>query len=856
MKDTLARIVSFIGIFIISTFIFSAMMSRGNTTTTMKMGDATLPVVSVLYNGAETNTMYGLTVEPDLTKYRGDLSPLGEGRTLGFIVRPFGQSILGITSEVRTTDGSRLIEANDVSDYSEEGGDIYGTIRLKDLIQEKTEYSLCIVLSLSGGKEARYYTRVISDDTLHAPEMVSFVSNFSDVTMDKESASVVAPYLESNSLGDNSSYAHVDIHSSYDQVTWGDLQPKKSGMSYVSLLDISGDIGSLMVTFRVTCGSDDKDRDYDIKEYYRVRYSDERMYLLDYERTMNEVFTGGKSSFANDKIILGIHERDVPLAENSSGDCVAFVTGGNLFVYKADGAHIAKVFSFTDEEHDDERTRYQGYSIKILSVDEGGNVRFLVYGRHNRGEHEGQICAVVYYYDSTLNLVEEEAAVPYNGSEEMLGADVNALSYMDRSGIFYLYLDGDIFSIDVARKTAKSIASGVAYDETASSASSRIGAFISRTNVGAGSAGDATEYADTITMIDMSGGSMTNVTADPGCKLRLLGFIGEDMIYGQIAPTDKVISPLGVAYTPMSSLRITGSDGTMKKEYSERGLYISDVNIDGSTINVERVARSEDGSTYLPVAETQIMSSIAENSAMNRIVVAPTEQRENITEIQLINEIAVARLQLLTPELALYEGDRTVKAEGGDIAGNAGYFVYSKGEITGAGSDAGEALKEASASAGIVLNMTNNYIWRKGSRDPKHAIAELSELKGSGENGALCACIDAMLYYAGSGANSEEMLASGSTSDSFLQSNIAGDVLYLRDIELGDVLYYVSKDSPVIASTLNGPVLIIGYDMKNTIVYDPAQGNTHYVGMNDSKEMFEEAGNEYLTYITTGGGST
>ena len=68
---------------------------------------------------------------------------------------------------------------------------------------------------------------------------------------------------------------------------------------------------------------------------------------------MNEEFTGSKSSFANDKIILGIHEKDVQLAENNAGNSVAFVTGGDLFVYKAEGAHIAKVFSFTDDDHDD-----------------------------------------------------------------------------------------------------------------------------------------------------------------------------------------------------------------------------------------------------------------------------------------------------------------------------------------------------------------------------------------------------------------------------------------------------------------------------------------------------------------------
>ncbi len=849
MRDTLARIVSFIGIFIVSAFIFSANMSRGNTTTTTKMGETTLPVVAVMYNGTESNTMYGLVTEPDLTKYRGDLSPLGEGRTLGIKIKRCGADITGITSEVRTTDGSRLIEANEIKDFSDQNGDIYATVKLKDLIEDRIEYSLCIVLTLADGKKARYYTRVISDDSLHASEMITFAANFSDVTMDKDNASVVAPYLESNASGDNSSYAHVDIHSSYDQVTWGDLNPKRIVAPTVRLLDISGDIGALMITFRVSCGIDDKDSEYDIEEYYRVRYSDERMYLLDYERTMNEVFTAGKSSFANDKIILGIHDRNFQLAENNAGDSIAFVTGGNLFVYKADGSRIAKAFSFTDEDHDDERTRCRGYDIKILSVDEGGNVRFLVYGRHNRGDHEGQVCAVVYYYDSSLNMVMEEAIVPYNGSGEMLGADIRTLSYMDRSGIFYLYLDGQIYSIDVARKTATILASGVAFDETASSASSRIGAFVSRESVGAGSSDDSTEYADTIKLIDMSDGSTKEIKADPGHKIRLLGFIGEDLVSGQIDLNDKSVTPLGVTYTPMSVLRITGSDGKVKKDYSESGYYISGVEIDGSTINIERVRRSEENGAYVPADSTQIMSSVAEGSAMNRIIVAPTEQRENIIEIQLVNEITVERLQLLTPDLALYEGDRTVVAEEGAIAGNKGYLVYSKGEIQSAGSDAGEALTEASDSAGIVLSMNNEYIWRKGSRESKHNIEELGELKGSGENGALCACLDAMLYYAGSGATTEEMLAAGAASDTFLQSNIDGYVLSLRGIKLVDVLYYVSKDSPVIASTPGGPVMITGYDLKNTIIYDPSLGITHYVGMNDTAEMLEEAGNEFLTYI-------
>ena len=147
------------------------------------------------------------------------------------------------------------------------------------------------------------------------------------------------------------------------------------------------------------------------------------------------------------------------------------------------------------------------------------------------------------------------------------------------------------------------------------------------------------------------------------------------------------------------------------------------------------------------------------------------------------------------------------------------------------------------------MEMKNTYIWRKGSRDTKHTITGLSDLSGRGENGALYDCLDAVLSYAGSGASSYELIQNGGTSEGLLEANIEGDVLPLMGISLSDVLYYVSKDCPVIAMSPGGPVLIVGYDTTNTLIYDPSSGTTHHVGINDSKEMFEAAGNEYLTYI-------
>ncbi|MCR5747326.1 MAG: hypothetical protein K6G03_06420 [Lachnospiraceae bacterium] len=824
-------------------------MSRRNTTMTATMKDTELPLVTVLYDGKETNCMHGLKYAADLTKYRGDLSPLGENRTLDIKVTEYNSDVTGISFEVRSSDGSRLIESTEIYNYTEQDDALFASIQLKDLIDPSTEYSLCIVLTLSGGSTARYYTRVIKDDASHASEMISFVSDFSSLTMDKKAAEGISQYLESDSTGDNSTFARVNIHSNFDQVTWGALQPTRVSTAYIRVLDLADNIGSFMIDYRVSCGIDDKDNYYYVNEYYRVRYSEDRIYLLDFERKMNEEFTGGKSAFANDKIILGIHDTAVEFKVNNAGNAIAFVNDGSLFAYRAEDTRIVKVFSFIDENNDDERTRYQGHGIKVLSIDEGGNIRFLVHGYQNRGDHEGEICAVVYYYDSSLNIVEEEVSVPYSGSADMLESNINRLSFVDPVGNFYLYIDGGVYRINVGRKSSETIASGIAFDEVYSSDSGKIGAYIAEEVVGAGSEKDAGDSGNDITLLDMSDGSSHKISSDPGCRLNLLGFIGDDLVYGSSRATDSITSCIGVSFTPMSALYIVDATGNIKKEYSQADIFISSVDIIDSTVDIRRIVSSENNSAYEPIANDQIMSNTSSAGTSTRIITVPTEQRETITEIQLTNEIPSSKLQLLTPDFALYEGSRSVEIVRNDTIQTKGFLVYSGGYIEGTYSDSNTAIKTASEESGFVLNMKNSYVWRKGSRLPANTIKPLDELSGGSASTALYDCMDAVLSYTGSGTSSREAMQGGRTSDNVLAENIDGDVLTLMGISLSDVLYYVSKGSPVIAATENGPVLIVGYDQQNTIIYDPSLGITHHVGMNDSAELFEAAGNEYLTYI-------
>ena len=92
-------------------------------------------------------------------------------------------------------------------------------------------------------------------------------------------------------------------------------------------------------------------------------------------------------------------------------------------------------------------------------------------------------------------------------------------------------------------------------------------------------------------------------------------------------------------------------------------------------------------------------------------------------------------------------------------------------------------------------------------------------------------------------------MTAGTTDPDQLQEGIEQRVLDVSGCTLDQVLYFVSHGSPVIAQTLQGPVIIVGYDEFNVFLLDPGTTEWYYGGLNDSTAMFEEAGNVFLTYM-------
>lgn len=839
MKKTIIRIAVCVVVFLASALIIGSIMNQGHNNMTMEMAPATLPMITMESGGVACNELHGNTVEMDVAYQKDCITLLGEGRQANFTVDTFGREITGISTEVRSIDGSRLIENSEVTGWKANGKSFSVSLTLKDLIDTNTQYSLTLILELEGEQKVYYYTTILWNDDVHISEILEFATDFHGKLYDKEVAKELTKYLEPNSkLTDNGTFHKVNIHSSFQQITWGSLEPVQEDAASIRLTQISGNVASLLMDFVVSTGEGKNKIYYNVEEYYRVRYTSERMYLLDYERTMTQI-PDTTRMYANDKILLGITDENVDMMESADGNTVVFSDMGQLLSYNAATNRLTVIFSFYDKDNADRRTLYDNHGIKILDVDEGGNVKFAVYGYMNRGRHEGETGIQIISYDNSLNTIEEEVYIPYSKSYAVLKDEMEQLLYRNRQQHVYFFLENGVYDVDLENRSAEQLVSIRQDDSLQVSENHEIIVW---------QEGDDINHSNQLNVRNLNTGEQTVIRAEDGEAIRPLGFMGEDIIYGVARESDIRTENSGQIFYPMYKVCISNSSGNNLKEYGQDGIYIVDCAIEGNQITLSRIQRSENGS-YQEILNDQIMNNVEEEPGQNKVVTADIDIYERYVQIQTKTTIDTKTIKVLNPKEVVFEGGRELTLDA--VSEVSRYYVYNAYGVQGIYSAPGKAVKEAYDSSGVVANDRGITVWLKGNRVSRNQIMAIKEESVTDQKNSLTVCLDNILRHAGITRNTEYDLAQGKTAIQILEENMTGvQVLDLSGCSLDAVLYYVNQDIPVLAILEDGEaVLVTGFNEFNVVIMEPSTGKLYKKGMNDATTWFAENGNHFISYM-------
>lgn len=832
MKKKLIRAGVLTAVFIVACIVISILTNRGNADMTADLGAAALPGLEFEVEGQNVNMLAGYVEEMDLTAMRDTITPIAADGSLKVKIDAYENQIQSLKYEVISLDGQRSLLK-----VSKKKPEAEMSLMLKEALTDEQEAVLKVTLN-TGSRNVYFYTRIISPEGLNVKACMDFAKEFSDNAMGKEE-SYVAGLIESSDEGDNTTLQEVTIHSDVSQVTWGKLSPSLSGDIQTSIKETNSSYTSILYTYAVTCQEgEDKTEVYNVKEYFKVRNGEEKMYLLDYSRTMNQVFDGNGPEITEKGVDLGIAPADLPYLTNADGTIVSFVSERALWNYNKDADELSMVFSFTDSENKDPRSRYDQHEIKLINMDKEGSTTFAIYGYMNRGQHEGKVGVSIYYFDIQKNSVEEKAFIPSNKSYGIVKSDLGKLVYYSREeNLLYVMVEGKLYKVNLSKGDKEIIVKGLQEGQYAASEDGKLLAY--QKDGGLYDAGQ-------ITVLDLENGNSYEVSAGDNETIRPLGFIYSDFIYGAANKNDLGKTISGEKVLPMYKVEIRDSSNQIAKTYQVDQTYILDVFIEGNMLTMNQVMKN--GDTYMSVAPNYITNNQEKEESNITLKSYTTDTKETQMRLAYEGGIKDKNPKILNPKQVLFESPITVGFDNTSQSGK--YYLYARGELAGVYDKAGYAVQKAESLSGVVISSSQAYVWESSNRDLRHEIEGVEGFRIMEGESTLAAGVRTVLLKEGVSTDVQAELNAGKSPMDIINQYTEAEAIDLSGCTVEEVLYVINKDTPVIALTdSSNAVVLTGYGTAGVTYVDLSTGAANTVPMETVTEMTAGSGNTFISYI-------
>ena len=812
MRNILKKAGILLLVFLVGVIGTALLLNSQTTDNRSDFNDASFPEVMIDMDGTLINRMYGYAEPMQADFTRDSVTPLDTTKKLTFKVNPYDAEVTSFSYEIRTSDGSKVLENKKIKSLKKEDSYYTVDVEISSDLRMNQEYSMQIALE-TGGKTAYYYTRVVSRSQVHASDYAAFVKYFYEACLDKNAADALGSYLEPETTGAATNYSGIDINSSLSEVSWGTLAPQLYQEGIPIIKDINETTASIVVEYQITSQNDNEETElYDVKEFYRMRYLDTRIYLLDFKRSARQVFDGTLPVYSDDGLILGVRDKNVEYMMNGSATVVAFVQEGDLWSYSPGNGKISQVFSFRKTEDGDFRDSRNQHDIKIVRVTDEGDIDFVLYGYMNRGAHEGYEGIGVYHYNHDKNVAEERAFIPVSESFEFLKKDLEKLSYFNEANELFLLLATNLYKINIEDNSSEVLDEGIRSTDFVSSDSNNYAAW--RVLQG--------DDKGCIKEINFDTGETRLISPEKGQGLRTVGFMNEDLIYGILSKEDVLKDAEGHKSEGLRILRIEDFNGNVKKEYQKDNLYITNISVGSTLIEFELSAKSGT-SSYVAQKKDNIMNN--KKAAVNTVKIELVSASRTGVRVKLVLDQSTQTDSPLAMYAKVSSAKQTDIILDTQIPQEATYYVYGQGGLDSTFTDPAKAVLQADSLGGVVLNRAQQYVWERGNKKTKVQL-DTTEIP------------DVVLQ----GILDKKTLKKGLKK--------TGTVTDLTGCSLDSVLYEVSAQRPVIAKTgTDTSVVIVGYDEYNTYLYDPVKKETYPYGMNDSTDLFQKAGNVFITYI-------
>lgn len=832
------KIITFIVISVTVAYITNRIGNSDAQAAYAEMENATLPVVYIEYEGTVVNRLHGYTNSVEISQFRDAITPMTMEKRITLWVDTAKSNYDGYGYEVRSLDGS-LVEEGEIVDVTEANGYTICSSNVRMDLEKNREYMYVLVLK-QGEKTVRYYTRIVVEDSYRVAELLNYVETFHEETFKKdEENSFILDKLEPNVTEDNSSLAHVTIHSNYDTVTYAGMAPAKISQMIPTIKEVAEDYCIFQMQFVIAAGDEDITNYYNVSERYKVKFEKDEVILLDYQRDQDELYNYRSVNTTKNWFKIGVAEEDeFSYLTSDSEKKVAFIREGQLWYYDYAKTNIVRVFGFWQEDYLDINNTYNEHDIQLISMDDKGNLAFAVSGYMNRGSHEGTTGIAVYRYEAANNRIIEllfvETQLPYEQQRIYTRKliyinDKDVVFFLLRDQIFKVSQNGNISvlvnDVDVEHLAVSEDFSRIAYMKDSSLL-----------------------HNQEIIMLDLNTEISSNYTVGSDERIRPIGFVDDALVCGKAKQSDVQMHVDGTVIYPMYKLEVLTMKQELQKDYESPGVYLMDAYTEENNIYFRTY--SKNGEEYKETGQDFI--TYKEEDSVDKIT---SNYRYSATSLNLLYMVFPGNIYVKSiPKLLMtkeFVGEHClhVKAEHNTL--NTSYYVYNTDGLAGIYASATPAFFDAYENAGIVLNSKGMPIWKDSPVKEYHTVNDaIRAIQVTEEQDTLAACMQMALEYNNIYLDMETIASHEGNIEYLFDEQMGKAGLHLAGASIDIMLSFLSDGVPLIVRLENEHyILITSYNSVALRYIDPMTGESIKVDRPELLKRIEAAGSEYIVYV-------
>ncbi len=847
LRTIIIRVLVFAVVAVGTAFLVNKYSNKDMDKVSTEMEEARLPIVFCEYNGAPVNLMRGYTQVMNTRLMRDGIVPMDENHSVVILVYDDSEYGSKYTYELRTIEGDSLIEEGDAIALGDRGGYAGYQINFRMDMDTNKEYTLVFKIESEDGQVANYYSRVVELKEEHADVALEYVKKFHDTSFvkeyDEETGNIITEAIKTTAEGKDGNLAHVNLNSSYDMISYGNLSPTVVTAVIPTITELDSEYIGVSMAYVLYTNIDAKPHYYRIMEKYSARYDKdkEEVNLLAFDRYQETIFDGELINKERNSISFGIADMESSEYLTAGNNrLVAFVREGQLWLYDYSTMNLTSVYDLIQGRYSNLRTLNSETDINIVNMDDNGNIYFVVYGYFNRGEHEGQNGISFYYYEAEDASIEERCFISCAEPFSVMHEDIGKFTYYDDAGYLYYLLSGTIYKVDLSRVTQDIVCTGIPSYKYLVAGDRHIVVYPN--------SNDAMSVTG-LNFINFKTGTNKVIQGSESDRFLGVDFVDNDLVYGEAKKLDVKASPSGETIMPLHSIYVCDEEGEVVKTYNKSGIYIMGVNKEDENLYLKRAVKTGDYFTetepdYISYKKKEKTSAFTFTYNDDDIygkcldVVFPS----NMYVSEGYNPVMVTSRS--------YEGYNEMNLD--PARSEDAFYVFENKGYKGEYQSAGSAITAVNlAKSGLVVDGDGNTIYRKIDAVSYNTVADfVDETPCENIRDSKMTCAYMCIEMINPKADYKEILSEQDYLEAF-DNHSDGVGINISGIDLDTALYFLDRDIPFTARIDDGRyVLVISYNSTHIRYYDPTLGEEVKV----TREAFETSlamwSNEMYTYTS------